>query len=126
MKRNNVILSLIFILLFSFTVNAEEWIGAKKSSSDKSEKSTKGVAAGCGPGTGSTYLELNNVKTLIHTGGDMWWDLQGNPKYEVPKGSGHHSNFASGIWIGGTDVNNQLRLSGIRYRSGGLIISPDH
>ncbi|MBN2682745.1 MAG: hypothetical protein JXR58_09580, partial [Bacteroidales bacterium] len=43
---------------------------------------------GCSPPTSSVYLEINNVRTLIHSGGDMWWDLSGNPKYEVPKGSG--------------------------------------
>jgi len=29
-------------------------------------------AASCTPPTGSSYLELNNVKALIHTGGNMW------------------------------------------------------
>jgi len=35
-------------------------------------------------------LDINNVRTTILVGGDMWWDVS-NPKYEVPKGSGKHS-----------------------------------
>jgi hypothetical protein len=35
----------------------------------------------------------------------MHWDIGGisNALYEVPKGSGKHSNFASALWIGGLD-----------------------
>ena len=78
-----------------------------------------GNAAGCTMPVGSTEMELNNVRALIHTGGDMWWDLLNSPKYEVPKNSGHMSLFASVIWIGGTDVNGQLRVTGGRYRGSG-------
>ncbi|MFH2096383.1 MAG: T9SS C-terminal target domain-containing protein, partial [Bacteroidota bacterium] len=81
---------------------------------------TKSVSAGCVPATSSTELELNNVRSLIHTGGDMWWDLQGAPKYEVPKGSGKTALFAGGIWIGGVDVNGQLRSCFVRYRAAGV------
>ncbi len=118
MKRNNIYLSLVLIFLISQNLKADVWVGFKKDQNNKT-KSTKAVAASCSPATGATYLELNNVKTLIQTGGDMWWDLNSNPKYEIPKGSGKHSNFASAIWIGGTDVNGQLRLAGVRYRAGG-------
>ncbi|PLX08666.1 MAG: T9SS C-terminal target domain-containing protein, partial [Marinilabiliales bacterium] len=83
-------------------------------------KSTKAIAAGCVPATSSTVLELNNVRTLIHTGGDMWWDLMGAPKYEVPKNSGKHALFAGTIWVGGTDVNGQLRLAGLMHRTYGV------
>ncbi len=74
---------------------------------------------GCATPAYSSVLELNNVRTTIHTGGDMWWDLLGNPRYEIPKGSGKHSLFLGGIWIGGTDVNGQLRVCAVRYRQDG-------
>ena len=120
MKRNNIYLSLFIIFFISQNIMADVWVGYNSNSSNKSTKTTKNVTAGCSPATGSTYLELNNVKALIMTGGDMWWAPMGdrNAKYEVPKGSGKHSNFASSIWIGGTDINNQLRLCGMRYRDG--------
>ena len=100
---------------------ADVWVGYNTDSNNNSASTDKSVTAGCSPPTGSTYLELNNVKALIMTGGDMWWGAtgDGNAKYEVPKGSGKHANFASSIWIGGTDINNQLRLCGMRYRSEG-------
>ncbi|PKP18644.1 MAG: T9SS C-terminal target domain-containing protein, partial [Bacteroidetes bacterium HGW-Bacteroidetes-21] len=79
----------------------------------------RSVSAGCVQAATSTEMELNNVRCLIHTGGDMWWDLQGQPKYEIPKNSGKHSLFAGAIWVGGTDVNGQLRLFAQKYRSQG-------
>ena len=77
-------------------------------------------ASGCSRATTSTTMEYNNVRALIHTGGDMWWDLVGQPKYEIPKGSGKTALFAGAIWIGGTDINDQLRLAAIKFRSSGV------
>lgn len=81
-------------------------------------KSGKDITAGCAPGSGATYIELNNVRALIFTGGDMWWDLQNKAKYEVPKNSGKTALFAGSIWIGGEDVNGQIKLAAMRYRQG--------
>jgi hypothetical protein len=49
----------------------------------------------------------------------MWWDFR-NAQYEVPKNSGKTALWNGGIWIGGTDVNGQLKLSAVRYRSTGV------
>ena len=51
----------------------------------------KGLTAACSPGKTSTEIRLNNVATIIHTGGDMWWDFKVS-RYEVPKGSGKMLN----------------------------------
>jgi hypothetical protein len=77
------------------------------------------IAAGCLPATGYAMLDINNVRARINVGGDMWWDLQGNPIYEVPKGSGKNSMFSNSFWIGGVDDNNQLKLAAVRYRQVG-------
>ncbi|MEA3444606.1 MAG: T9SS type A sorting domain-containing protein [Bacteroidota bacterium] len=82
-------------------------------------KSTNALTAGCVPATNSTELDLNNVRALIHTGGDMWWDLQGKARYEIPKNSGKTALFAGCIWIGGEDINGQLKLSAQRFRGNG-------
>lgn len=79
----------------------------------------KSMAAGCVPASSSTELDLNNVRATIHTGGDMWWNLVGAPRYEVPVNSGKHALFAGAIWIGGTDVNGQLRLCAQMHRGSG-------
>jgi len=79
----------------------------------------KGLAAGCSASTTATEIALNNVRALIQTGGDMWWDFK-NAQYEVPKGSGKTALWNGGIWVGGTDVNGQLKLCAVRYRSHGV------
>ena len=42
------------------------------------------VAAGCSPSTSQTDLDVNNVRTIIMAGGDMWWNLD-DARYEIPK-----------------------------------------
>ena len=76
-------------------------------------------AAGCNPPNASTFLELNNVKALIHTAGNLW-QIPGQNfcHYEVPKGSGIMALFTSSLWLGGVDVNGQLKLAALRYRNG--------
>ncbi len=118
-NKNNMktkFLTFIFISIISgyvFGTVPPEWF--KKHNKSFHTKNS----GGCAAPAYSSVLELNNVRTTIHTGGDMWWDLLGNPRYEIPKGSGKHSLFLGGIWIGGTDVNGQLRVSAVRYRANG-------
>ncbi|MBK7212954.1 MAG: hypothetical protein IPH88_06590 [Bacteroidales bacterium] len=80
---------------------------------------TKSTAAGCLPGANFKYLELNNVRCRINTGGDMWWDFE-NAQYEIPKGSKKMSMFSAALWIGGIDANGQLKLAAHRYRQVGI------
>lgn len=76
-------------------------------------------AAGCSPANASTFLEFNNVKALIHSGGNLWQiDGQNFSQYEVPKGSGIMALFTSALWLGGIDVNGQLKIAAVRYRNG--------
>jgi hypothetical protein len=79
----------------------------------------KKIASGCLPATSATELDINNVRARINTGGDMWWDLQGTAQYEIPKGSKKTSMFAAALWIGGLDVNDQLKLAALRFRQVG-------
>ena len=76
-------------------------------------------AANCTPSTGRKFLEFNNVSALIETGGSMWLDRsRGKNAYEVPKGSGNTLIYIGALWMGGMDVNNQLKIAALRYRSG--------
>jgi len=76
-------------------------------------------SAGCTPPSTSTFMELNNVKAMMHTAGNLWQvPGQNLSQYEVPKNSGIMALFTSALWLGGTDVNNQLKLAALRYRSG--------
>lgn len=78
-----------------------------------------GVAANCSPPTTATELDINNTRALIQTGGDMWWDLVGQARYEIPKGSGRTAMFAGSLWLGGQDVSGQLKVAAQRFRSQG-------
>ncbi len=95
---------------------------------DSARANAKAVrAAGCEPAKTSTELYVNNIRTLIHTGGDMWWDLQGDPRYEVPAteaGNGPNALFAGSIWVGGLDANGQLKMAAMRFRQVGIDFWP--
>ncbi len=71
-------------------------------------------------------LDINNVKAGISNRSDMHWDMggAGNAAYEVPKGSGKHSNFASALWIGGLDNTSQLHGGAQTYRQNGVDFWP--
>ncbi len=80
------------------------------------------VAAGCNVPQQSAELSINNVRTLILSGGDMWWDALGtsNAFYYVPKtterSQGISSNFAGFVWFGGKDAGGQLKVASQTYR----------
>ncbi|HMQ76157.1 MAG TPA: T9SS C-terminal target domain-containing protein [Flavobacteriales bacterium] len=81
-------------------------------------------AAGCSPSTARDELDLNNVRALIETGGNMWQrrDGAGGPAYEVPKTedrSGPDALFAGSLWLGGVSPDNQLKLAAVRFRQVG-------
>ncbi|MDD2633885.1 MAG: hypothetical protein PHW82_00110 [Bacteroidales bacterium] len=82
------------------------------------------LTANCEEGRTSAELNINNVRTQIHSVGDMWWDLNGRANYEVPKGGGAHALFAGSIWIGGKDANNQIKVATTMFRQGGVDFAP--
>ncbi|HLN52242.1 MAG TPA: T9SS type A sorting domain-containing protein [Lentimicrobium sp.] len=112
--------AVLLITLFSVSGFAEYYKGP---SGTKSGSVVKSTAAGCLPGAGFKYLEVNNVRARINTGGDMWWDFE-VAQYEIPKGSRKTSMFSAALWIGGIDVNDQLKLAALRYRQGPTSSSP--
>ena len=84
----------------------------------------KRLASNCQPATAQTDLNINNVRTTLLNGGDMFWDLN-NARYEVPKidppGSAPsvHALFAGAIWLGGIDAGGQLKMAAQTYRQTG-------
>lgn len=80
----------------------------------------KGLAAGCLNPENSAALELNNVRTIIYAGGDMWWDRNSRTaRYEIPKGSGKHSLYLGSLWVGGISDDNTLKVAAQRYSENG-------
>lgn len=82
------------------------------------------TAEACTPPSANAQLNINNVRCALYNGGDMWWDLVGNPRYEIPKGGGKHSLFAASLWIGGTDAAGQMRVAAQTYRQDGYDFWP--
>ncbi len=114
MKNNNKIFCLMLLIacLFAGSVHAEKQKGVvRKSSTPKDESAT------CLPASSSNELTVNNVRAYLETGGTMWFKEVA--EYEVPKGSGKTSMFSAGLWIGGRDINGQLKLAAVRFRQVG-------
>ena len=112
---------IVFICCFVLSNNATyaKNDNSKLGKTNKSKNSLQLKAAGCSPATGRKILEFNNVSALIETGGSMWQDRSRNEAaYEVPAGSGEKVIFAGSIWMGGLDVNNQLKLAALTFREG--------
>jgi hypothetical protein len=106
--------TLAFIYLISaFAVFGQSYQG------NHTQQIKPAKAAGCAPPTTTSFLELNNVRAMVHTAGNLWQiPGQNFSQYEVPKNSGIMALFTAALWLGGTDVNNQLKLAALRYRNG--------
>ena len=86
---------------------------------DKDYKPTAKPKANCSPATAKLTMKFNDVAALIEQGGSMFQNrAAGVAAYEVPKGSNRFAIYAGALWMGGTDVNGQLKLAALRYRQG--------
>ena len=103
-----------FLILISATTNAREWPSTRKGGT-----TTTSRAGQCAPATARTYLELNNVRALIETGGRMWQDRStSTAAYEVPKGSNKFAIYSGALWMGGVDATGQLRIAANLFGQG--------
>ncbi len=121
MKKNNTsYFLLILVFVCSLHVKAKENVNAP--GVQVTNLQAKSLRAGCAPATDKADLDINNVRTTILGGGDMWWDLL-NGRYFVPKppsgATGPTSLFAGSLWIGGEDVGGSLKVAAMTYRQTG-------
>jgi len=49
----------------------------------------------------------------------MWWDLHDFSQYFIPANGQATSLFSGSLWIGGLDINDQLKLAALRFRQSG-------
>ena len=106
-------------LLFSSTLGtavARECTVCKKSSPTKSAVRSK--AAACKRAQSTAELNINNVRALINGYGNMWYDGSVT-QYHIPKDGTSTPLYCAALWIGGTDVNDQLRLAALRFGQNG-------
>ncbi len=119
------------IAVLSFvTATSREKQGAEVNPETEKVSASAKVMGACKGAKSSQELWINNVRTIIYTGGDMWWDLfgSGNAFYIIPatqdKSNGISSNFAGSIWIGGLDGGGQLKVAAMTYRQTGYDFWP--
>jgi hypothetical protein len=117
MKNKGLIISSVALLL-ALNASARVNSGQLGGKTGRVQDNLTTLANACNPATAQTDLEINNVRTTIMTGGDMWWDLI-SAQYEIPKGSGNHSMFSGALWIGGIDAGGQLKVAAMTYRQTG-------
>jgi hypothetical protein len=86
------------------------------------------VMANCAAPKLSQEIKYNNVRTIIYTGGDMWWDLVSSARYIIPKTedtkNAVSSSFAGSVWLGGLDAGGQLKVAAMTYRQNGIDFWP--
>ncbi len=109
-----ILLISLFCLIFVKVNYARE----NKFGEAKSKQSIKSTAAGCLAPSGFKFLQINNVRVRINTGGDMWWNFE-YAQYYIPAETNKTPLFSGSLWIGGLDINNQLKLAALTYRQGG-------
>ena len=95
---------------------AEDCKVCKTNHAKRSALQTK--AAVCKRAQSTAELNVNNVRALINGYGNMWYDGS-IAQYHLPKNSNTCPLFCSALWIGGTDVNEQLRIAALRFGSEG-------
>jgi hypothetical protein len=115
MKSLKRILFIVVLSVISNYLLADKWQGAQGDPIP-----TLRATESCEPGQTSTELSVNNVRALIQTGGDMWWDLQDKAYYIVPADGSTSALYAGSIWIGGKDANNQLKIAAQKFRQRGI------
>ncbi|HNI45739.1 MAG TPA: hypothetical protein PK230_13640, partial [Chitinophagales bacterium] len=122
--NTNRLLIWIVLLCASHIVAAKQNVGQIGKHPNTSQKTE---VADCNASTAQIELAINNVRTRLLTGGDLWWDpVASDAKYEVPKvpvGSGLpslHSIYAGALWIGGIDgATGALKVAAQTYRQTG-------
>lgn len=108
MKQSILLLLLGLSSTFLYSKEPVNWKQKKKNPGPV-------VQANCAPATAFQYLEFNNVRALMENSGRMWQDAATGASYEVPIGSGKTSLFAGALWMGGMDVNGQLKLAAASF-----------
>ena len=118
--KNKIALSLLAILTVTNVYSRRVMTGNTGTNNDPTPE------AGCASATAIAILELNNVRARVEgTGGSMWQDRANSiADYEVPKrGSStdpkYTSIYAGALWMGGQDVNGQLKIAAVTYRTSG-------
>lgn len=72
------------------------------------------------------YLDINQVKARVNSGGDLHWDPTNTlfDGYQCPIGSNKNWGGPASLWIGGLDAGGQLHLASQTYHQTGVDFWP--
>ena len=118
--KNIARLLFVALLIVGVTIPGKAHVYVGDGNQSKGTRDLKQTTAGCSPSSAFEWLNINNVRTRINAGGDMWWDLPGGigAQYFIPANGSATSLFAGALWIAGQDINNQLKCAAVRFRQG--------
>ena len=112
------IAAFLLVVLLASDIQAREIIGTQPSINNYSAGLNK-TAGGCAQPTAKVNLDINNVRTMILNGGDMWWDLN-SARYEIPKVTDPNQRRLNSIFSGSLDGSNNLKVAANTYRQSGV------
>lgn len=119
-------LVLLFLLAFKLSDAKENFGQSRNGNAGASATPQERISDACLDPAKSREFWINNVRMILFTGGDMWWDKDGggNPYYIIPatqnKADGASSLFAGAIWLAGLDGGGQLKVAAMTYRQNGI------
>ena len=107
--------SSMFFSNFTFSYHT---VNDNPGATNNSQNQSQAKGANCAPATAKIIMSFNDVSALIEQGGSLWTNrATTTAAYEVPAGSGLRVIYAGALWMGGTDVNGQLKLAALTFRS---------
>ncbi len=119
----NFIKYLMVGLLLGVVFPAMGHLGPKQQGSQTNTVSSATLRSDCDVAQAAIDQSLNNVRTTLLTGGDVWWDGT-NARYIVPKVDEESglpevsSIFAGAVWLGGIDEGGNLKIACQQYGTG--------
>ncbi|MFA8451350.1 MAG: hypothetical protein ACEPOW_11715 [Bacteroidales bacterium] len=126
MSKKNILFSILTLALWIVSTcptRAEMDPASRKRI--KKVDNLKSTAAGCVESKGFEWLSVNNVRCRVNVGGDMFYGHDGLPSsYFIPANGTATSLYCSSLWIGGLDINKQLKLAAHRFRGKGVDFWP--
>jgi hypothetical protein len=116
--KSSIFIAALLVGSFAFAERPHNGVtGAANPNSNNNSGSQK--SANCAPSQGIEFMTFNNVTALIETGGSMWQNrANSTASYIVPGDGDVSSIYAGALWMGGQDVNGQLKLAAHLFRQG--------
>jgi hypothetical protein len=128
MKTTMKYVSFVLSLIIATNTYAYLDVNSKSKAKDKGNSSQGSFTgkANCAPPNNRLTMEFNDVRAFLSTTGVLFYDRNnGVAAYEVPKspkGSAASARltaiFAASLWMGGTDINGQLKLAAAKFGDG--------